>query len=150
MCIRDSRHHARRARPAAGDAQGVHGEARGQPELRPPVQRHVSNPRAVIADDEPLMRAQLRERLREAWPELDIVAEAKNGAEAVALVAAQRPDFVFLDIRMPVKSGLEAAQAIARLGGTLPAVVFVTAYDQHAIDAFENLSLIHISEPTRL
>ena len=107
----------------------------------------MSNPRAVIADDEPLMRAQLRERLREAWPELDIVAEAKNGAEAVELVAAQRPDFVFLDIRMPVKSGLEAAQAIARLGGTLPAVVFVTAYDQHAIDAFENGAVDYILKP---
>jgi class 3 adenylate cyclase len=104
-------------------------------------------PRAVIADDEPLMRAQLRERLREAWPELEIAAEAKNGAEAVDLVAAQRPDFVFLDIRMPVKTGIEAAQAIARLGGALPDVVFVTAYDQHAIDAFEGGAVDYVLKP---
>src|SRR6185436_16280512 len=107
----------------------------------------VSHPRAVIADDEPLMRAQLRERLREAWPELEIAAEAKNGAEAVELVAAQRPDFVFLDIRMPAQSGIEAAQAIARLGGALPDVVFVTAYDQHAIDAFEGGAIDYILKP---
>jgi len=107
----------------------------------------VTKARAIIADDEPLMRAQLRERLREAWPELEIVAEAKNGAEAVERVAAQRPDFVFLDIRMPAKSGIEAAQAIARLGGTLPDVVFVTAYDQHAIDAFESGAVDYILKP---
>src|SRR6267378_2351952 len=70
--------------------------------------------RAVIADDEPLMREQLRERLTELWPELDIVAEAKNGAEAVDMVSAHRPEVVFLDIRMPAKSGIEAARAARR------------------------------------
>ena len=71
-------------------------------------------PRAVIADDEALMREQLRARLGEVWPELEIVAEARNGAEAVELVAAERPDVVFLDIRMPAKSGIEAAREIGR------------------------------------
>src|SRR5205823_615707 len=67
-------------------------------------------PKAVIADDEALMREQLRARLAEVWPELEIAAEARNGAEAVELVAAERPDIVFLDIRMPGKSGIEAAR----------------------------------------
>src|SRR5260221_557988 len=71
--------------------------------------------RAVIADDEPLMREQLRARLDELWPELEIVAEAKNGVEAVEQVAALRPEVVFLDIRMPGKTGIEAAREIAAL-----------------------------------
>src|SRR6267142_2029044 len=93
--------------------------------------------RALIADDEPLMREQLRARLSELWPELEIVAEAKNGVEAVEQVVALRPEVVFLDIRMPAKTGIEAAREIAALDGRLPEIVFVTAYDQYAIDAFE-------------
>src|SRR5882724_3948204 len=68
--------------------------------------------RALIADDEPLMREQLRARLSELWPELEIVAEAENGVEAVEQVAELRPEVVFLDIRMPAKTGIEAARAI--------------------------------------
>src|SRR6266478_3742463 len=68
--------------------------------------------RAVIADDEPLMREQLRARLDELWPELEIVAEVKNGVEAVEHVVALRPEVVFLDIRMPAKTGIEAAREI--------------------------------------
>ncbi|HEY3077981.1 MAG TPA: response regulator, partial [Burkholderiales bacterium] len=75
--------------------------------------------RAVIADDEPLMREQLRARLEELWPELEIVAEAKNGLEAVAQVEEHRPEVVFLDIRMPAKTGIQAAREIARLDGRL-------------------------------
>ena len=71
--------------------------------------------RAVIADDERLMRDQLRARLAEVWPELQLVAEAKNGAEAVELVAQHRPDLVFLDIRMPGLTGVEAAKQIAQM-----------------------------------
>jgi len=103
--------------------------------------------RALIADDEPLMREQLRARLAELWPELDIVAEAKNGAEAVEQVAAQRPQVVFLDIRMPAKSGIEAAREIAALPGRVPEIVFVTAYDQYAIDAFEAGVLDYVLKP---
>src|SRR5215207_10782021 len=72
-------------------------------------------PTALIADDERLLREQLRARLHEVWPELEIVAEAKNGAEAVELAAQHHPDLVFLDIRMPGMNGIEAARAIGQL-----------------------------------
>ena len=75
----------------------------------------MTRPTALIAEDEPLMRERLKEKLAEAWPELDIVAEAKNGIEAVALTEEHRPDLVFLDIRMPGMTGVEAARAIAQL-----------------------------------
>jgi len=106
-------------------------------------------PRAVIADDEALMREQLRARLAEVWPELEIVAEARNGAEAVELVAAEHPNVVFLDIRMPAKSGIEAAREIAALprGASVPEIVFVTAYDQYAIDAFEQGVIDYVLKP---
>src|SRR5665647_3147873 len=93
-------------------------------------------PRALIADDERLMREQLRARLGEVWPALEIVAEAKNGQEAVSLTEQQHPDVVFLDIRMPVLTGVDAARQIAQLAtyedaGGWPGceIVFVTAYD---------------------
>jgi DNA-binding LytR/AlgR family response regulator len=102
---------------------------------------HTSPVTAVIADDERLMREQLRARLTEAWPELQIVAEAKNGAEAVALVDQHRPDLAFLDIRMPGLTGVDAARQIAQLewpdDRLLPEIVFITAYDQYAVEAFE-------------
>lgn len=103
--------------------------------------------RAVIADDESLMRAQLRARLEELWPELEIVAEAKNGAEAVAQVEEHHPEVVFLDIRMPAKTGLQAAREIAKLDGRLPEIVFVTAYDQYAIDAFQQGVIDYVLKP---
>ena len=111
-------------------------------------------PRAVLADDERLMREQLRARLTEAWPELDIVAEAKNGLEAVALVDEHRPDIVFLDIRMPGLTGVDAARQIAQLppreGGDdelLPEIVFITAYDQYAVEAFEQGAVDYVLKP---
>ena len=98
-------------------------------------------PRAVLADDERLMREQLRARLAEAWPALQIVGEARNGEEAVTLVAQMRPEVVFLDIRMPGVTGIEAARRIAQMeigdDDWLPEIVFITAYDQHAVEAFE-------------
>ncbi len=103
--------------------------------------------RAVIADDEALMREQLRARLSELWPELEIVAEAKNGVEAVEQVAALRPEVVFLDIRMPAKTGIEAAREIAALDGRPPEIVFVTAYDQYAIDAFQQGVIDYVLKP---
>lgn len=106
-------------------------------------------PTALIADDERLMRDQVRLRLSQVWPELEIVAEARNGEEAIALAAEYRPDFVFLDIRMPGKSGLDAAQAI----GSASHIVFITAYDQYAIDAFERGAVDYLlkpAEPERL
>jgi DNA-binding LytR/AlgR family response regulator len=108
-------------------------------------------PRAVLADDERLMRDQLRARLAEAWPELQLVAEAKNGAEAVALVAEHRPDIVFLDIRMPGLTGVEAAKQIAQMeigaDELLPEIVFITAYDQYAVEAFEQGVADYVLKP---
>jgi DNA-binding LytR/AlgR family response regulator len=107
--------------------------------------------RAVLADDERLMREQLRARLAEAWPELRIVAEAKNGEEAVALEAEHRPEIVFLDIRMPGLNGVEAARRIAQMETAddelLPEVVFITAYDQYAIEAFEQGVADYVLKP---
>ena len=89
------------------------------------------------------MRDQLRMRLLEAWPELDIVGEAKNGEEAVALVARLHPDLTFLDIRMPGTTGMEAARQI----GGQSNIVFVTAYDQYAVEAFERGALDYVLKP---
>jgi DNA-binding LytR/AlgR family response regulator len=114
--------------------------------------------RGVIADDERLMRDQLKARLSEVWPELQIVGEAKNGLEAVELVSQHRPDVVFLDIRMPGLSGVDAARRIAQLPapdgddgddgeGSLPEIVFITAYDQYAIEAFEQGVADYVLKP---
>jgi len=116
---------------------------------------------AVIADDERLLRDQLRARLGEVWPELEIVGEARNGAEAVALTEQLRPDLVFLDIRMPGMTGIEAARAIGQLptdeANASPAegerpwrgceIVFITAYDQYAIEAFEQGVVDYVLKP---
>ena len=107
--------------------------------------------RCVIADDERLMREQLRARLAEVWPELQVVAEAKNGKEAVALVAEHRPELVFLDIRMPGLTGVEAAREIAQMDvgddDLLPEIVFITAYDQYAVEAFEQGVADYVLKP---
>jgi DNA-binding LytR/AlgR family response regulator len=99
--------------------------------------------KALIADDERLMREQLRARLADVWPELQIVAEATNGQEAIDLVRQLKPDLAFLDIRMPVKTGLEAAREI----GDTCHVVFITAYDQYAVDAFEGGAIDYVLKP---
>jgi DNA-binding LytR/AlgR family response regulator len=109
-----------------------------------------SGPRAVLADDERLMREQLRARLAEVWPELQIVAEAKNGVEAVQLVERHRPDIAFLDIRMPGLNGVEAARRIAQLPedeALLPQIVFITAYDEYAVQAFEQGAADYVLKP---
>lgn len=107
--------------------------------------------RAVIADDERLMREQLRARLAEVWPALEIVAEARNGLEAVALVAQHRPELVFLDIRMPGLTGVEAARQIAQMevddDEHLPEIVFITAYDEYAVQAFEQGVCDYVLKP---
>jgi len=99
--------------------------------------------RAVIADDERLMREQLRARLAEVWPELQIVAEAKNGREAVEAVATHRPDLAFLDIRMPGMTGVEAAREI----GDACHIVFITAYSEYAVEAFEQGAVDYVLKP---
>ncbi|WP_354333066.1 MULTISPECIES: LytTR family DNA-binding domain-containing protein [unclassified Undibacterium] len=100
-------------------------------------------PTAIIADDERLMRDQLRSRLEQVWPELQILDEAKNGEEAVQLVETLQPDFAFLDIRMPAKTGLEAAKEI----GNKAHIVFITAYDQYAIEAFDHGAVDYVLKP---
>ncbi len=109
------------------------------------------NPTALIAEDEPLLAAALQAELARAWPELTIVANVGHGAAAVEQALALRPGIVFLDIRMPGLTGLEAAQALAEDwpadGAPLPLIVFVTAYDQYALQAFEHAAVDYVLKP---
>lgn len=98
---------------------------------------------ALIADDEPLLRTNLREHLARLWPELSVVAEARNGREAVELFELHAPQVVFLDVHMPGVNGIEAARSIARRAQ----VVFVTAYEQYAVRAFEQGALDYVVKP---
>lgn len=98
---------------------------------------------AVLADDESLLREHLREKLATLWPELDIVGEATNGVEAVEMIARLKPDIAFLDIKMPGQTGIEVAQGIE----TATRVVFVTAYDQYAVQAFESEAVDYVLKP---
>jgi DNA-binding LytR/AlgR family response regulator len=98
---------------------------------------------AVIADDEPLLRAQLRSRLQRIWPELEVVHEMASGRDVEAVLRAHAPRLFFLDIHMPGVNGLEAARAI----GTRAHVVFVTAYDQYAVEAFEHGAIDYVLKP---
>ena len=100
-------------------------------------------PTALIADDEPLLRKGLARMLAEAWPELDVIAQARNGREAVESFEAKAPDICFLDVHMPGLSGVEAARAIGRRAH----LVFVTAYDQYAVQAFEHGALDYLVKP---
>lgn len=102
--------------------------------------------RALIADDEPLLRAELREALAQAWPELRIVAEAADGRRALAAALEHRPEVAFLDISMPHLDGLAAAQQM-RERGYAGEIVFVTAYDQHALRAFDARAIDYLVKP---
>jgi DNA-binding LytR/AlgR family response regulator len=98
---------------------------------------------ALIADDEAPMREQLRARLLEVWPELDVVALASNGIEAVEMAVRHRPQIAFLDIRMPGMGGIEAARQLYDRCH----IVFATAYDQYALDAFEQGAIDYLLKP---
>jgi DNA-binding LytR/AlgR family response regulator len=98
---------------------------------------------ALIADDEAPMREQLRARLAEVWPELDVVALASNGIEAVDMAARHHPQIAFLDIRMPGMGGIEAARQLYNRCH----IVFATAYDQYAVDAFEHGAIDYLLKP---
>lgn len=98
---------------------------------------------ALIADDEPLLRERLRSHLARLWPELDVVAEARNGREAVELFDIHAPQVVFLDVHMPGLNGIEAARSVARRAQ----VVFVTAHDQYAVQAFEQGAIDYLVKP---
>jgi DNA-binding LytR/AlgR family response regulator len=103
----------------------------------------ASRPTALVADDEPLLRAALVRMLSAAWPDLDVVVQARNGREAVEAFEARRPEVCFLDVQMPGLSGVEAA---AMIGGRAH-LVFVTAFDQYAVAAFAQGALDYLVKP---
>jgi DNA-binding LytR/AlgR family response regulator len=106
-------------------------------------------PRALIADDEPHLLAYLEEQLALAWPELRIVGRAPNGIEALRLIDELAPDLVFLDIQMPGLNGLELARRLCA-GGQAPRVVFTTAHEQYALQAFDSEAFDYLLKPIRL
>lgn len=101
---------------------------------------------ALIAEDEELLRTALAGQLRRLWPELRIVAECEDGAGALEQLAERQPDIAFLDIRMPGISGIQVARTLAEVSPRTQ-VVFVTAYDQYAIDAFEQGAMDYLLKP---
>ncbi len=109
-----------------------------------------TSPRALIAEDEPILAAALAHALQRLWPELDIVATCPNGVEALRQGLALQPDILFLDIKMPGKTGLEAAEELAEQwpdGIPFPHIVFVTAYDEYALAAFEHAAADYVLKP---
>jgi DNA-binding LytR/AlgR family response regulator len=103
----------------------------------------MKRPTAVIAEDEPLLRGELKDALAALWPVLDIVAEARDGMEAIRALAAHEPDVIFLDIQMPGASGLE----VARAASGRCHVVFVTAFDHYAVAAFDEGAVDYVMKP---
>ena len=100
-------------------------------------------PTAILAEDEPILRAQLEAKLRKLWPELEIIAAVEDGAAALEALEERTPDLMFLDIQMPEMTGLEVARHV----GSRSHVVFVTAYDQYAIQAFEAGAVDYVLKP---
>ena len=106
----------------------------------------MSVPTALIAEDEPLLRERLVALLAEAWPELQVVAQARNGKEAVELFEQHRPQVAFLDVHMPGVNGIEAARQM----GSRAALVFTTAFDQYAVEAFARGAIDYLLKPVEL
>jgi DNA-binding LytR/AlgR family response regulator len=100
-------------------------------------------PTAILAEDEPILRTQLETKLRRLWPELEIIASVEDGAAALEALEDRVPDFMFLDIQMPEMTGVEVARHVAGRAH----VVFVTAYDQYAIQAFETGAVDYLLKP---
>jgi DNA-binding LytR/AlgR family response regulator len=110
----------------------------------------MTNLRAIIAEDEPILSYALVQALQRLWPELQINAVVDNGVAAVREALAQHPDVLFFDIKMPGKSGLEAAEELAEDWPDdvpFPMIVFVTAYDQFALQAFEHAAVDYVLKP---
>ncbi|MCE2724067.1 MAG: LytR/AlgR family response regulator transcription factor [Burkholderiales bacterium] len=103
---------------------------------------------AIICDDEPRLAQALRDLLKAAWPELNVLALGQSGGEALGLIAEHEPDIAFLDIRMPGLSGLEVARQVVS-SDAAPRIVLVTAYDQHAIEAFEARAVDYLLKPVK-
>ena len=115
-------------------------------------QLRSDTPTALIAEDEPLLAANLQAELALLWPELRIVATVGHGEAALQQGLALQPDVMFLDIRMPAMTGLEAAQALAEDwpdAEMFPLIVFVTAYDQYALQAFERAAFDYVLKPVQ-
>ena len=106
----------------------------------------MANPEAIIADDEEQLRIYLKSKLADIWPELIVCGEAENGLEALNLIEKCRPAIAFLDIKMPGMSGIEVAQRIS----ADCRVVFITAFDQYAVEAFENEAVDYILKPVTI
>lgn len=100
--------------------------------------------RTLIVDDEPLARDRIKRFLRDE-PDIEIVGEVGNGADAIKLIRSTTPDLVFLDIQMPVKTGFEAIKSLSEK--EMPAIVFVTAFDQYALQAFDVHALDYLLKP---
>ncbi|OLY90902.1 two component transcriptional regulator, LytTR family [Cnuella takakiae] len=98
--------------------------------------------KVVLVDDEVPARSLLKEYLQ-AYPQLKVVAECKNGIEAIGIINVLQPDLVFLDIQMPGKTGLEVLQEIEHL----PQIIFATAFDKYALDAFNANAVDYLLKP---
>ena len=103
----------------------------------------MNRPKAVIAEDEPVLRRELRDALTDLWPDLEIVAEAEDGIKAIHALEKHHPDVIFLDVQMPGMTGLE----VARVASGRCHVAFVTAYDQYAVAAFEQGAVDYVLKP---
>lgn len=103
--------------------------------------------RAIIAEDEPILRAQLKSKLARAWPELEIVADVGDGEAALEAIDEHRPDLAFLDIQMPEMTGVEVARSVAANSDLKCHVVFVTAFEQYAVEAFQTGAADYLLKP---
>src|SRR5262245_5547116 len=103
----------------------------------------MRRPTAVIAEDEPLLREELRDALASLWPDLEVLSEAEDGVQAVRALGVHDPDVIFLDIQMPGMSGID----VARVASGKCHVIFVTAYDQYAVTAFEQGAVDYVMKP---
>jgi DNA-binding LytR/AlgR family response regulator len=118
----------------------------GAPDAAFESESDINTPRALIADDEEHLRDYLETQLKTAWPELRVIAKAANGLEALRLIDEEAPDVAFLDIRMPGMTGLDVAARLVA-GARPPLIVFVTAFDQYAVEAFEHSAVDYLLKP---
>jgi len=102
---------------------------------------------AIIAEDEPILRAQLKTKLAKLWPDLTIVADVGDGEAALEAIAEHQPQLAFLDIQMPEMTGIEVARSLAANKTLKCHIVFVTAFDQYAIDAFNTGAIDYVLKP---
>lgn len=104
---------------------------------------------AVIADDEPWLRQEIQQQLLTSWPELKILATCADGKETLIAIETYQPDVIFLDIHMPFFSGLEVIETLIAQQQTLPYIVFITAYNQYAIEAFHRNAVDYLLKPVK-